>query len=621
MRGFAAQLACASAALALCAPAHAYKVYSLDGGRSVVRWSSGTVSYEVNRQFVPYMTDDVAIIQEAFDTWSSERCTDLQNRFTGTTDGNTTIFLEGDTDGRNRVVYVSANQWPVSSDGALAVTQSSYTGNQRGWEIAEADIAFNGGVTWSSNPDRRSFDLQSTAAHEIGHVLGMQHSDNPAATMYFSTPPGDESQRVLHNDDEAGICYLYPAGRHTCTNGRTDCPEVVGRNDRGNEVSYGQQGCTDGVCTFGGELGNLGEPGEPCENFADCEVELICITYSGEGLCATECNTNSPRCDSGFECIGFRGVDDGSGACLPEGPADGEFGDPCESSGDCASGLCVGTGDGNAAICTDYCSIRRQDCPTGGVCLGLRGEPEDRGACLPEGNGDPGTACNSLADCPGGRCLQGPDRVFRCREDCSGPGDDGCANGTACTQSDSGFACFEAGDRALGDACSNFWQCRTLICLQNPRTDNYVCSDLCDDGCPAGFSCDGAGGTRGCFPEDEGPEAQCGDDRCSGDETEETCPEDCAEARQSCGDNICEGDETVQSCPADCDDGQAPRNNGANSNNGGDDGGFVAGFVDDGGREEESCTVAPGATSHTFSMLALVCGLSLLYRRRGTPHG
>ena len=44
----------------------------------------------------------------------------------------------------------------------------------------------------------------------------------------------------------------------------------------------------------------------------------------------------------------------------------------------------------------------------------------------------------------------------------------------------------------------------------------------------------------------------CGDGECNGDETSESCPEDCGDPEPYCGDGECNGDETSESCPEDC---------------------------------------------------------------------
>ena len=45
---------------------------------------------------------------------------------------------------------------------------------------------------------------------------------------------------------------------------------------------------------------------------------------------------------------------------------------------------------------------------------------------------------------------------------------------------------------------------------------------------------------------------ECGDKRCNGEETCETCPGDCGACPDSCGDGACGDDEDCRRCPADC---------------------------------------------------------------------
>ncbi|MGA9574357.1 MAG: hypothetical protein WBS20_10475, partial [Lysobacterales bacterium] len=43
----------------------------------------------------------------------------------------------------------------------------------------------------------------------------------------------------------------------------------------------------------------------------------------------------------------------------------------------------------------------------------------------------------------------------------------------------------------------------------------------------------------------------CGDNKCSGGETQQSCPEDCG-APAVCGDGTCDGSESCSSCASDC---------------------------------------------------------------------
>lgn len=64
---------------------------------------------------------------------------------------------------------------------------------------------------WAVGAAANSFDIETVALHEFGHILGLQHS-NVAGSVMFPTVSSNSTKRALTADDLGGIHDLYPAG-------------------------------------------------------------------------------------------------------------------------------------------------------------------------------------------------------------------------------------------------------------------------------------------------------------------------------------------------------------------------------------------------------------------------
>lgn len=99
--------------------------------------------------------------------------------------------------------------------------------------IVDADVIFNGrsfSFTTSGEPGR--FDVQDVAAHELGHLLGLDHSGWAGATMYPYVDTTVILHRSLSDDELRGMRDAYPAGTFGVLRGRvrraSDSSNVAG---------------------------------------------------------------------------------------------------------------------------------------------------------------------------------------------------------------------------------------------------------------------------------------------------------------------------------------------------------------------------------------------------------
>ncbi len=193
--------------------------YTIGGQSVVLKWPSGTP--------VPYVVGsggggDVSAaefreaVTRAFATWEQVGSSTIRFTQAGISDRE-----PSDNDGVTLLAF--ANR--PSLDRTLGAT--SYTIDIATGTLLEADVFFNAAFPWSVAPAGQAgrFDLESIAAHEIGHLIGLGHSAlgetemvgtgrrvlSAGAVMFpIAFAPGSIDGRRLQPDDIAGVSDIYP---------------------------------------------------------------------------------------------------------------------------------------------------------------------------------------------------------------------------------------------------------------------------------------------------------------------------------------------------------------------------------------------------------------------------
>lgn len=185
-------------------PSHAYRMIQntsvgrFSAGYAVACNAAGGFAHWNNKNIPWYLntagqgSGKSGAVSGAASAWTAVTSADHNLTYAGTT---TAGFA---TDGRNTILWQNGNGCTGS---CLAITALVL---QAGQVIVESDISFNPSYSWQTNG--ADVDTQAVMAHEMGHALGIHHTNltsTPRPTMYASY--FGSSGRTLEADDRAAL--------------------------------------------------------------------------------------------------------------------------------------------------------------------------------------------------------------------------------------------------------------------------------------------------------------------------------------------------------------------------------------------------------------------------------
>lgn len=186
-----------------------------------LRWKNNTINIALSTSLIKQFEnakpdiDIPAVIRRSFASWEKAAnvkfALTITDKQSGSPAGNS-----GDGISLITIAPTAENLTLFAGDANDTSARTRIFFNRKGF-ITEADIVLNPYQQFSSDGSFETFDFEATLTHEIGHLLGLDHSSIIGSTMQahqgkngiYGLPAF--SSRTLAEDDVAGIRALYGA--------------------------------------------------------------------------------------------------------------------------------------------------------------------------------------------------------------------------------------------------------------------------------------------------------------------------------------------------------------------------------------------------------------------------
>jgi len=189
----------------------------------LLHWASSCVSFDLQSsgsalRGISY-DDAHGVVIDGFRQWLNADCGDGQGPSIAISDYGPVECRkpEYNQDSPNaNILMFRDDDWPYENAiDTLALTTLIF--NADSGEIYDADVEVNTNQFPMSigEINETDIDFASVITHEIGHFLGLSHSDAQGSTMRPSYAPGQTAMSSIEQDDVNGVCAALPPDRET----------------------------------------------------------------------------------------------------------------------------------------------------------------------------------------------------------------------------------------------------------------------------------------------------------------------------------------------------------------------------------------------------------------------
>lgn len=219
-----------------------------DKGSQCLFWTADTLRWQQSSFGNPSTPADseFAAVRRSFQSWQSvfSQCGNL-SFVEGPVLDDRKVGYEVDGENRNLVLFRTRNcAEVVPSDaacheedtcanefdcwehgsGTIGITLTTY--DQNSGIIYDSDIELNEASFRFTTPESGLVDrdVENTVTHEVGHLVGLDHTDARGSTMNPTANPGEISKRIIDSGSSSFVCDVYPKGRpsQACVHTPTD---------------------------------------------------------------------------------------------------------------------------------------------------------------------------------------------------------------------------------------------------------------------------------------------------------------------------------------------------------------------------------------------------------------